>query len=316
MDNRPEISLIICTRNRDDMIVDVLNSVDKQTFGRSEFEVLVLDQSTNDKTEQILKKFPDFKYIKLTSEGAAASRNEGIKHSNGKILVYVDDDVYFGEEYLQNIANFFNNPEINPDMVGGKTHIKWLGEKPEWIENELLGTLAYSDYGDTPQQYDGHPKHVPYTCNMAIKKEIAEEVGGFSVFISNVEKKYPINEDIMFALKVKNKDYNLMYNPDMFVFHKLPSSRLTFKYFKEKYFSHGLSDAYLYYILDKFTQKDAFSMLFVHAKRLMAGFLLQFVKKRQSEKYYQILRVYYNFGFIISLIDILKRGNKIKNENS
>ncbi|MCK7502938.1 MAG: hypothetical protein MZV70_01755 [Desulfobacterales bacterium] len=108
---------------------------------------------------------------------------------------------------------------------------------------------------DEAQIYNSHPKHVPYTCNMAIKKECVEKVGGFSEFISGLVSKFPINEDVMFAYEVKNQGYNLVYNPEMFVYHRMPASRLTYDYTKEKYHSHGKSDAYLYYLLNMFSKE-------------------------------------------------------------
>ncbi len=303
-----EISLIICTLNRDEMIADVLESADKQTLGKENFEVLIIDQSDNDKTKALAEKYPDFRYIRLSSKGASVSRNEGIKQSNGKILVYVDDDVLFDENYLLEISEFFKNSDLKPDMVGGKTIVKFLGDKPEWLEGPLMGILAHSDYGDEPFIFNAHPKHVPYTCNMAIKKECAEAAGGFSVFISNIEQKFPINEDVMFAHEVKNKGFNLVYNPKMFVYHRMPAKRLTYDYYKSKYYSHGKSDAFLYYMLKMFKKKDIPLKIFVCAKRILESLILKHFQKNLPDKYYQRLRLYYNSGFISALLKILQKN--------
>lgn len=305
----PEISLIICTRNRDDMLVDVLESACNQSLDISKYEVLVIDQSDNDKTQKLSENYPEFKYIKLSPTGVAASRNEGIKQSKGNILVYIDDDVLFEKDYLENILDFYNTSELKPDMVGGKTIVKFLGEKPSWLDGPLLGVLAHSDYGDEPLIFNSHPKHVPYTCNMAIKRECLEKINGFSKFISNVVQKFPINEDVMFAYDVKNQGYNLVYNPKMFVYHRMPVSRLTYEYYKEKYYSHGKSDAYLYYLLKMFSKKDIPSKILLHSKRLLTGLFLQYFKSQPQEKCYQKLRIYYNSGYIESLIKIFIKGN-------
>lgn len=304
-----EISLIICTRNRDDMIVDVLESASNQSLEPEKYEVVILDQSDNDKTQKIAEKYPQFRYIKLAPTGVATSRNEGIKQSKGRILVYIDDDILFERDYLENILDFYNTSELKPDMVGGKTIVKFLGEKPEWLEGPLLGILAHSDYGDGAKIFNSHPKHVPYTCNMAIKRECLEKVGGFSKFIGDIVQKYPINEDVMFAYDVNNQGYNLVYNPKMFVYHRMPGKRMTYEYFKDKYYSHGKSDTYLYYTLKTFSKKDIPEKILVHFKRLIEGLILQHFKTNPGEKYYQKLRIYYNSGYINSLFKILLNFN-------
>ncbi|EKE04186.1 MAG: hypothetical protein ACD_20C00097G0003 [uncultured bacterium] len=305
----PELSLIICTRNREDMIGDVLESAANQTLGKSQYEIVVIDQSSNDETQKLVEKYPDFKYIKLDSRGVSISRNEGIKQSSGEILVYIDDDILFENDYLENILTFYKTSELKPDMVGGKTIVKFLGQKPEWLEGPLLGILAHSDYGDESLILDSHPKHVPYTCNMAIKRECLEKIGGFSEFLSELEQKFPINEDVMFAHEIKNQGYNLVYDPKMFVYHRMPASRMTYKYYSEKYFAHGKSDAYLYYLLKMFDKKEAPGKILLHSKRILEGLILQHFKTEISEKYYQKLRFHYNLGYIGSLFRILMRRN-------
>lgn len=195
------ISLIICTKNRDEMITDVLNSAVNQSFDN--YEVLIIDQSTNDKTNNILKNYPQFKYIKSATTGLSNSRNEGIKYSKGEILVFVDDDVVFEKDYLEKIFECFNNSPLKPDFIGGKTHTQYLSPKPEWISGSLLGILAFSDFGDKECFYETHLKHVPYGCNMAIKKECLEKIGNFSNIVSEFNKNLTENEDVIVGNKLK-----------------------------------------------------------------------------------------------------------------
>jgi glycosyltransferase involved in cell wall biosynthesis len=287
------------------MIGDVLESAQNQSLNPEMYEVVVIDQSTNDKTKKLLEEYPGFKYIKLDSEGISISRNEGIKHSTGKIVVFVDDDILFGESYLANILDFFNNSELKPDVIGGKTLLKCLAPKPEWIEGPLLGVLAYSDYGDTPCKYDMHPKHVPYTCNIAVKRECIEKINGFLTIISDIDNRLHPNEDVLFANKLRNCGYNLIYCPSMLAYHKIPAARLTYEYYRNRYFSQGRSDAYVYYLLKMFSVKEIPINVLFHLTRVFVGIILQFFKIKPSKRYYQKLRVYYNAGYVRSLIRIL-----------
>lgn len=299
------------------MIEDVLKSAETQTLYKESFEVVVVDQSTDEETEKILSKYPDFKYIKTDTKGLSISRNIAIENSIGKILVFVDDDVYFDKYYLENILNFFENSELKPDMIGGKTYIDYLIQKPDWIDGPLLGILAFSDYGDQPLIYDNHPKHVPYGCNMAVKKECLELAGGFSSIIKSIDKNLTENEDVFLANKLRKMGKNIVYNPQMLVYHKMPESRLNYEYYRKRYFSQGQSDAYIYFILGMYKLSDIPEKLLIHAKRFLESVIFRFIKKdcKSWEKYYQKLRLYYNSGYIKALLMILKNKGKF-HENS
>jgi len=298
----PEISLIICTRNRDDMVDGALSSAINQSLERACYEIIVIDQSDNDKTAVIASNYSGIKYIRTDSRGLSNSRNEGINYSKGNILVFVDDDVEFENDYLLNILEFFNKSELKPDFIGGRTLIKYLAEKPEWLDGVLLGVIAHSDYGDEPLIYDNHPKHVPYGCNMAIKKESLVKIGGFSNFISSIDQKMTENEDIILANKLRQLGYILAYCPKMLVYHKMPLSRLGFDYFKKRYLSQGSSDAYIYYLLGMYTKSEILKKIPLHISRLFNGMILQYFQQKASDKYYQKLRVYYNLGYLKSLL--------------
>ncbi len=293
------------------MLYDLLESVDAQSLDKSRFEVLLTDQSDDNKTKNLVKDCSWVNYIKLDSKGVSISRNKGIATATGKILVFVDDDVLFGEKYLEEILNFFKTSELKPDMIGGKTLIDFIGKKPDWLNGRLLEVLAASDFGNEPKLYSEHPKHVPYTCNMAIKKSCAEKVGGFSELISKLDLKIAVNDDVIFANQVRQAGYNLVYNPNMLVYHRMPTARLTYAYYKKKYFAHGRSDAYAYYLLGMYQFKDIPQKLLIHSKRLCEGFVLQFFKKDLTEKYYQWLRVHYNAGFLAALFNVAKRRGKL-----
>ncbi|MEI7473300.1 MAG: glycosyltransferase [bacterium] len=310
-----ELSLIINTMNRSDMIGEVFENIKVQSLERSRYEVLITDQSEDNKTEQIVINYPDYNYYKLYLKGLSVARNEAYTRARGKILVFVDDDVILPEQYLENILNFFDNSPLNPDMVGGKTHVKFLAEKPDWIEGSLLGILAYSDYGDEPIIYDNHPKHVPYGCNMAIKKSCLDTVGGFSNIIKSIDSKLTENEDVLLANKLRNKGYTLAYCPNMFLYHKMPASRLNFDYYKKRYLSQGQSDAYIYYLLGFYSLKDIPSKIILHFNRLIESIFQRFFSKNSTEKHYQKIRLYYNYGYIKALIHVLCKRGKF-DENS
>jgi len=90
---KPSVSVIIPTHNRAAFLVTALRSVLDQTF--QDFEVLVVDDGSNDGTSELRQQFRDARIQWLrhdTARGGAAARNTGIVHSRGDYIAVLDDD--------------------------------------------------------------------------------------------------------------------------------------------------------------------------------------------------------------------------------
>ena len=94
------ISIIIPTYNEEKYIPKLLSSLKKQSF--QDFEVIVADNNSIDKTKKIVKKF-GYKVIKGGAPGVA--RNNGAKVAKGDLL-FIDADVEIRNIHL--IGNFLN----------------------------------------------------------------------------------------------------------------------------------------------------------------------------------------------------------------
>ena len=103
------VSIIITTRNRENLLPRALNSAINQSY--KNIEIIVVDDCSSDNTEKIVKKYikndSRIKYIKNNiPSGANVSRNKGIKIANGKFIAGLDDD----DEFLSNrIELLLNN---------------------------------------------------------------------------------------------------------------------------------------------------------------------------------------------------------------
>ena len=90
----PKISIIIPSYNEEKNISRCLDSVMNQTF--SDFEVLCVDDGSNDKTYDIIKKYSekDSRIIpmKNPNKGVSSARNFGIENAKGDYIGFVDSD--------------------------------------------------------------------------------------------------------------------------------------------------------------------------------------------------------------------------------
>ncbi|HEX8313582.1 MAG TPA: glycosyltransferase, partial [Flavisolibacter sp.] len=82
-DRQLKISIIICSYNRADYIINALDSLYHQTISKNQFEVLVVDNNSTDNTGELVmayqREHTDFHLAYLTEErqGASFARNTG-----------------------------------------------------------------------------------------------------------------------------------------------------------------------------------------------------------------------------------------------
>src|SRR5690349_12569414 len=101
---QPAISVVICTRNRGDSIAATLDTIVTNTH--SNFEVIVVDQSTNQDTFNAIRRFQSvecFQYIQSDTQGVSRARNIGLARARGDIVVFTDDDCTVPENWLESI---------------------------------------------------------------------------------------------------------------------------------------------------------------------------------------------------------------------
>jgi len=95
MPARPEVSVIIPTRNRAPLLARALDSVFSQEGLGDQFdlEAIVVDDGSTDETTAVVREYAQVRYLRLsTPRGASAARNAGIKASRGAYICFLDDD--------------------------------------------------------------------------------------------------------------------------------------------------------------------------------------------------------------------------------
>src|ERR1017187_415749 len=97
-----KVSIIIPCFNRELYIGRAIRSALAQNFPRSEFEVIVVDDGSNDHTSEAATDFGDqIVYIRHDENlGLPAARNTGIRRARGRFLLNLDSDDYIHEDLL------------------------------------------------------------------------------------------------------------------------------------------------------------------------------------------------------------------------
>ncbi|MEJ5351534.1 MAG: glycosyltransferase [Melioribacteraceae bacterium] len=240
MNEKPLVSVIICTYNREKYLPSALHSLKNQTVDKKKYEIIIVNNNSTDNTEEISKRFikenPELniKYVVETQKGLSAARNRGIKESDGEIIIFIDDDAEVTPNYVEEAIKFFQTYD-DVDAMGGKIIPKYEdGKEPEWMSIFLWGLVTKSDWGNKIRKYPYSKS--PYGCSMALRKNALYDVGMFNEqLIFRSEDKY-----IFFQLKRHKKKY--LYNPNFIVFHNVSKERITDEAFKRISLSVGAGE--------------------------------------------------------------------------
>ena len=93
-----DISVIVPTLNEEGNIAKTLKAIRKQKT-KYDYEIIVSDSRSTDKTVQIAEKYAD-KVVIARGKGIWRGRNTGAKKAKGKVLVFIDADTIIPKNYL------------------------------------------------------------------------------------------------------------------------------------------------------------------------------------------------------------------------
>jgi hypothetical protein len=91
----PGISVVIATRNREELLTKALGALVAQNVDLDDFEVIVIDDGSTDDTRQVIDRFAELlniRYAYQEPSGLASARNHGLFLSRGEIVIFLDDD--------------------------------------------------------------------------------------------------------------------------------------------------------------------------------------------------------------------------------
>jgi len=123
-------SVIVCIYNGERTLKQALNSLTKQNYPKEKYEIILINDGSEDESEKIclsfikenIKKYPIIRYVRQENKGLSQARNLGIALSKGEIVAYIDQDAVADINWIKNLAYEF---DVDQDLmvIGGKTEI-------------------------------------------------------------------------------------------------------------------------------------------------------------------------------------------------
>ena len=227
----PKVSVIIPTYNREEFIVETINSVLNQTY--KDFEVIVVDDGSTDNTKQKLEPFKSkIKLIEQPNSERAVARNNGVKNSSGEYIAFLDSDDIWIKDKLEKQVKLLDS---KPDVIltyGQSLRINEHGQKIKIAKRQLKGFS-----GEVFENL--LMRNFVVSATPMIKKEYFEKTTGF-------QTKYIPYEDWEFWLRFSllGKFYFLNQPFSYYRIHKNQSVKLVQAEKIEKVTSLLLEDSF------------------------------------------------------------------------
>jgi len=208
-----------------------------QSILRDEYEIIVVDNKSTDKTADIIKGFP-VKYIYEDRLGMCWARNTGIDSSSTEIVVFTDADCVPSPNWLKELSFPFEDSSVGG--VGGL--IMKLDDETEIAQ--AARDLVIGQQKE-PQYLPMYPAPYIVTANAAYRRNVLIEIGCF-------DPQFFSGGDVDIAWRVQMAGYKINLVNGAVVFH---ASRSSSRAYFRQFYRYGLGHALLFKKFRKYTNK-------------------------------------------------------------
>lgn len=224
----PEVSVVIPTHDRMDVLPEVLAALERQE-GAPSFEALVVDDGSREKTRAFLRDWrPSFPHRVLRQEpsGPAVARNAGVRAARGTWVAFLGDDTVPRPQWLRS-----HHAACRARGEGRLGVIGYTGWHPRMRRTRFLDYI--NEYGlQFGYRLIGDRERVPfnffYTSNLSLRREdLLEEP-------FDEDFPYPAWEDIECSYRLEKRGLRLVYEPSAIVDHQHPTDLARFATRQEK----------------------------------------------------------------------------------
>lgn len=219
-------SIIIPTYNRPMQLDSCLASLARLDFPKDRYEVVVVDDGGATSMETIVEPYRQIMNMTLLVQenaGPAVARNNGVAHSRGMFIAFMDDDCAPDRDWLTKLSErLLADPER---MYGGKV-FNALDKNIYSAASQLLIDYLYGYYNSELERARFFTSN-----NMAMARDIFDAVGGFDTNFPGV-----FGEDRELCDRWQNFGYGLSYVPEAIVCHY---HELTFWTYCRQHFFYG-----------------------------------------------------------------------------
>ena len=239
------LEVVIPTYNRAELLPVCLKSLQVAPIPKGlTVGITVVDNNSKDSTKEVVDSWkPNFggrlKYLFEQQQGRSSALNKGITGSQSDLIGFIDDDEEIDRTWYQTVHDAFTKYEV--DFIGGPYIPKWEQEPPPWLPQDHQGVIGVVDAGGKIIPYDENYPGILMGGNAVIRRPAIEKVGLYMTSLGRTGQRLLAGEDEDMYRRLLGSGARGLYLPDLRIYHLIPASRLTKKYYRQWSFWRGVS---------------------------------------------------------------------------
>lgn len=302
----PIISIIVCTYNRAELLGNALRTLCDQSLDPSEYELIVVDNNSNDRTSAVVEKFArdhkNIRYVLERKQGVSHARNRGWKEARAEYIAYSDDDCEVPHEWL-NVAKEIIE-ESAPIAFGGPHYAFYKSKKPEWFRD----SYESRDFGTEARVLTKNEFLIG--CNFFLRRSVLQQLGGFKAELGMNGSKVGYGEETELQKRIRSAlgEDAVCCDPRLLVYHLVRPEQMTLPWIARKFVAKG---RYKTMVLQNNHHPIGRTSLLLEAARTLTALVFDFgvaVVKRDRTRYEYLQNYFYehNSKYLIRLGRLLE----------
>ena len=243
-----DMSVAIPTYNGGDRLAVVLECLRWQlNIHNLSWEIIVVDNNSSDHTAEVVRYYQrewhshtvPLRYVFEPKQGAAYARQKAIQIAASSLVGFLDDDTLPSMTWLISAYRFAQRYP-NVGVFGSRIRCKIATAPPELFER-IAAFLALTDRGPKPIPYRPEAKILPPGAGLVVRRQ---------AWLDNVPEERTLaekfgdreaGEDLEVVLRIQKAGWAVWYNAEMWMYHDIPTHRLTRDYLLTLFRGIGLS---------------------------------------------------------------------------
>lgn len=193
----PLITVVIPAFNEEKYLRYCLESLKRQSY-KNNFEIIVVDNNSTDKTPQVAKEF-GAKVISEKKQGYVFALKKGMDEAKGEIIAVTDADCQVASDWLDKIAKAFKSKKIIG--VTGNCRLSSTSKSIEDVSHIMFHFFLVGTFRMKKPNMNG--------LNCAIRRDVYKKIGG-------IDTRFTMSPDVDLGMRLK-KYGKVIYLKDLIV---------------------------------------------------------------------------------------------------
>ncbi len=254
----PEFTVAIPTYNGEHRLPELLERLRSQVSTEHfRWEILLVDNNSTDGTSELIRAYQadwpreyPIRYLFEGRQGSAYARQRAVQEAQSELIGFLDDDNLPALDWVA-AAYAFAQAHPRAGAYASQIHGDFEVEPPCNFKR-IAGFLAITERGSEPLLYEPRKKLLPPSAGLVVRR---------SVWGQHVPQTFNLRgrvgqsqgraiaasepgEDLELLLHIQNAGWEIWYNPEMEMYHKIPRWRFERDYLLTMFRGIGLSRYY------------------------------------------------------------------------